>query len=114
MFCKNCGTEIIEGSNLCHNCGTQVETDTSSSEITIQAPTETVAKFSSKAIAGFVLSLVGIIVAALPCGIIGLVFFSLGIKETRLPQYKGSGLAIAGLIISIIDILFGIIYLGLH
>ena len=113
MFCKNCGTELIEGSNTCQNCGTPIENVSSSPEEHTQDTNEPAPKFSGKAIAGFVLSLVGIIVAAIPCGIIGLVFSSLGMKEVQLPQYKGNGMVIAGMVISIIDIVIGIIYLAI-
>lgn len=60
---------------------------------------------------GFVLSLVGIIVAAIPCGIIGVIFSSLALKEVELPQYKGKGFVISGLVVSIIDIVLGIVQL---
>ena len=111
MFCKNCGTELVEGNNTCQNCGMPTENVSSSSEEHTQDTNSLVPKFSTKAIVGFVLSLIGIIVAALPCGIIGLVFSSLGMKEVQLPQYKGNGMVIAGMVISIIDIVIGIINL---
>ena len=113
MFCKNCGTELIEGSNICQNCGTSVDNVSPSPEDHTQDTHEPAPKFSGKVIAGLVLSLVGIIVAAIPCGIIGLIFSSLGLKELRLPQYKGNGMAIAGMVISIIDVVLGIIYLAM-
>ena len=68
-------------------------------------------KFSGKAITGFVLALIGIVGFALPCGILSLVFSALAMKETELPQYKGRGMTISGLVISIIDIVVGIVYL---
>lgn len=71
------------------------------------------AKYSGKSIAGFVLSLVGILVAAIPCGIIGLVFSALGMRDVDALAYRGKGLAISGLVISIIDIVVGIFYLAL-
>lgn len=110
MFCTNCGTQLVEGSKVCHNCGMRVEEDTAQTKEYIQF--DNVTKFSAMAIVGFVLSLVGILVAAIPCGIIGLVFSSLGMRDAQVRRYRGNGLAIAGLVVSIIDIIFGIIYLA--
>ena len=66
-------------------------------------------KFSGMAITGFVLSLVGILVLAIPCGIIGLVFSSVAMKDTLALVRRGRGMAIAGLVISIVDIVLGIV-----
>lgn len=40
-------------------------------------------KYSGKAIAGFVLGLVGLIVSALICGTLGIIFSALGMVETQ-------------------------------
>ena len=111
MFCANCGTQLVEGSKVCHNCGTRVEQDSAPANEYIRF--DNVTKFSAMAIVGFVISLVGILIAAVPCGIIGLVFSSLGIRDAQVRRYRGNGLAISGLVISIIDIIIGIIYLAI-
>ena len=111
MFCKNCGTELIDEAKECQNCGTAVEeikTNTASENNTPDAITQK-KNFCGKAIAGFVLSLVGVLVLALPCGIIGLVFSALGMSDVKRKSLRGNGLAIAGLVISIVDIVFGIV-----
>lgn len=61
---------------------------------------------SGFAIAGFVLSLLGLLVAAIPCGVLAIVFGTLGLKSDR------SGLAIAALIIGAIDVALGIAYIA--
>ncbi len=68
-------------------------------------------KSSGKAIAGFVLSIIGIIVLAIPCGIIGLILSALSFRETSDGSRRGRGLAIAGFVISIVDIVMGLVYL---
>lgn len=68
-------------------------------------------KTSGKAIASFVLSLVGILVAGLICGIIGVCLSVAATNEMKSnPFIKGKGLATAGLVISIIDIIIMVLY----
>ncbi len=113
MICKNCGTILEENSNTCPICGTQITEDNNHKEKQFEKVEEpTAKKYSGKAIAGFVLSLIGIIVFAVPCGILGLVFSALAMKEVESSQY-GKAFVISGLVISIIDIVLGIIYLAL-
>ena len=118
MFCKSCGAELPKDSKFCSFCGATVEEQpTENSPAETQQPTPetntvvnelqtsaTGKKFSGKAIAGFVLSLVGLFIAGLPCGILGIIFCSNGLKESSSGEYRGKGLSIAGLVISIIDI----------
>lgn len=108
MFCKYCGSLLIDGSDKCLDCGMHVENvvflpEENVKNLNIPAP-----RFSINAIVGFVVSLVGIIAFAVPSGIIGLVFSSIGLKKTLSNQYKGLGMAIAGLVVSILDIVFGV------
>lgn len=64
--------------------------------------------YSCNVITGFALSLVGLFVAGLVCGISGLILSVIGLKETKENNAKGYGLAIAGLVISIINILYAV------
>ena len=108
MFCRICGYELPENAQFCSRCGTHVETSEFVPTAEESTPAEP-AKYSGKAIAGFVIALVGIMISAIPCGIIGIVFSVLGKKETVELNKKGKGLAIAGLVISILDIVLGVI-----
>ena len=54
-------------------------------------------------IASMVLGIVGLIVFALPCGILAIIFSILGKKK------GGKGFATAGLVLGIIDAVFGLI-----
>ena len=56
-------------------------------------------------IAGFTVSLISLLVLPLWLGVLGLIFSSLGMSN----ETPKKGLAIAGLIISIVSIVFGII-----
>ncbi len=117
MFCEKCGSELDE-KNICPNCGArtaqgeeaQVEQN-NGAEKERNEGTENTERitYSGKSIAGFVVSLAGLLAFAMPCGIIGAIFSSLGIKDTENLKRRGRGLAISGLVISIIDIIFGIV-----
>jgi hypothetical protein len=71
-------------------------------------------KTSGMAIAGLVLGLVGL----LPCfwlwfqlpGLLGLIFSSLGLKATSSGGRKGRGLAIGGLVVSIVCVLITVLF----
>ena len=57
----------------------------------------------SMSIASMVLGIVGLILFALPCGILAIIFSILGKKK------GGKGFATAGLVLGIIDVVFGVI-----
>jgi len=61
-------------------------------------------KFSGFAIAGFVLSFFGI------TSILGIIFSSIGLSKTKNKKKRGRGLAIAGLVIGIIDLILLILF----
>ncbi len=65
-------------------------------------------KLSIKALVGFIVSLSGLLVLTIPCGIVGLVFSILGMKEIKSSDKTGKGFAMTGLIVSIIDIAIGV------
>ncbi|MBQ7353425.1 MAG: DUF4190 domain-containing protein [Clostridia bacterium] len=70
-------------------------------------------KYSGLAIASFVISLAGLIIAGIICGIIGTIFASIALyKMSQDSRIKGKGLALAGLVISIIDVVVMIIFLA--
>lgn len=135
MFCPNCGSNNTEDAKFCTGCGaplsnevkeenantvTQVEGQPVQPEMqSIQPEMQqgqpqvvAPAKWSGKAIASFVVSLVGIFFAAIICGTIGLVFSALAFQELKTKQnLRGKGLAVAGMVISIIDVVLMIIML---
>ena len=119
MFCPKCGAQNVDDAKFCVNCGSQIEkpegeqaqmeqapiVQSSATETAPAAPVKT--RMSGCAIAGFVLSLVGLFTGsygALICGILGIVFSAIGMRAASInPQVKGKGLAIAGLVISIVE-----------
>ena len=95
MFCKNCGREIDDKAVVCPQCGVAV------APLNTAAPAET-KETNTLAIVGFILSFF-IAIAGLICSIIG---------YRNAPQFggKGKGLALAGIIISVISMVVVLIY----
>lgn len=85
MFCKNCGREISENAAVCPHCGVQVGRLSNGGE------TE-----------GNVIAIVGFVFAFL-VPIVGLICSIIGYNKAKAgAPYKG--LALAGIIISVVDI----------
>ncbi len=108
MICKHCGAEIAETEKVCPMCNSEVETVSEKREGTVVTENEPAPKLSIKALVGFIVSLAGVLVLAIPCGVVGLVFSALGIKEMNTLSKVGRGFVISGLIVSIVDIILGI------
>ena len=95
MFCKNCGKEISNNAVVCPYCGVQAGKITSYDD-----------RKNTIAIVGFVLSFF-IAIAGLVCSIIGY-------KKAKNEGLEYGGLALAGIIISAIEIaLIVILYFAL-
>lgn len=120
MSCQFCGSKNTDDAKFCTSCGAKLNAEQAKpaleSDLTTNLETnQSIAtkKFSGKAIAGFVLSLVGIVFAGMICGILGIILSAVGMKEIKIKDLKGKGLAIAGLVISIIDVVIMLIYYSL-
>ncbi|MBQ7798362.1 MAG: DUF4190 domain-containing protein [Clostridia bacterium] len=128
-YCPNCGASNADDAKFCTSCGKQlqeqptVQTQSEVNQENVQPavqptmqPTTNMqpvvqTKYSGKAIVSFVLSLVGIFVAAIICGSLGIIFSAIAIQEINNQKtLKGKGLAIAGLVISIIDVVLVALY----
>ena len=109
MFCRHCGKEINDNSIFCPYCGNETNGNSDHERVNFGYSAPVQRRMSTKVLVGFIVSLVGIFFAALPCGIVGLIFSVLGKKEGDRSNSLEQGLAIAGIIISIVDIFFGIL-----
>lgn len=111
MFCSKCGKEIKDGEKFCPNCGETIENRVAESSITEpSSETETTQNTSSQKSTpvGFILGLISIIawilpLAGYPVTICGIVF---SCKQLKSADKTSRYLAIAGLILSIIFLIF--------
>ena len=121
MNCKFCGARLYKNAKFCAHCGAKTEQEEhSTEEKIIQTNEQTVntdnhtattkRKFSGKAITGFVLSLCGIAFLELICSVIGLIFSCIALGDIKRKNYKGKGLAIAGLVVGIVATVLSFIY----
>lgn len=126
-FCKYCGSELNEGSKFCQKCGAKIEeivenndpiktvgnesnNNTINNNATNNIKNDDVNgenKTNPAAVASLVCSLVGLIIAGLPLGIVAICLSVAAKKHIKVfPNEKGSGMATAGLVIGIIDVVF--------
>lgn len=102
-FCSNCGAKILnEKQDICLNCGILLKRQYNINSRGI--------KTNSMAVAGFIVALCSLILNF--GGIIGVIatlLSGIGISQINSSKEKGIGFAIAGLIIGIISIIYGII-----
>ena len=97
-YCKTCGAELVDDAVVCPKCGVATEV-----QATLQKN-----KF---AIAGFVLALVAMFINlyAIPA-VLGLVFSIMGLIQIKKGGFKNRGLAIAGIVLAAIALVWDILY----
>lgn len=137
-FCKYCGEKLNEGDKFCQKCGSKTEeikeieevakveniekntiptnnnvnsnTNTNTNNNVQNNDVDSVKGTNPSAIAGFVCSLVGLLIFGV---IMGIIAICLGITAKKhievFKNEKGGGLATAAVIIGIIDVVFSII-----
>ncbi len=97
-FCPNCGKEVNENAVICVNCGVALNNQNIVDETN---------KTNSLAVAGFVTSIVSLIINLWGLvGLISLILSVIGLVQISNKQEKGKGLAIAGTIIGFISIIY--------
>ena len=62
-------------------------------------------KQNAMALTSFIISLVGLIVAGIPCGIVAVILGIVGLVKFDATKEKGKGFAIAGLVVGVIDVI---------
>lgn len=97
MFCKSCGKEIADNSTTCPNCGAPANQQ---SAYAAPAP----AQKNTMAIAGLVLAFLA--------PLIGLILSCIGLKKSKELGGEGRKLAIAGIVISSLDVAAWIIVIA--
>ena len=117
-YCVNCGTKLEKGAKTCSYCGFTVEgaDDNSNNNTTNDTTVNTVKnqnvnvqQANGLAIAGFVTSLVSLICCCGGISIVSLILSIVGLIQSKKLNDSGKGMAIAGIILSAIAILFSLI-----
>lgn len=138
-FCSDCGKEILTEDKFCINCGKNLNEeepqknkkenteqhpaqDNSSKNTTIQqqetaqvsatqVTTNTTAKYTNGfGIAGFVVSLVSLILCCGSFSWLSLIFSIIGVVNANKNNGEGKGLSIAGIIISSLVVVLVIVF----
>lgn len=131
MFCNKCGTEIPAGESKCPNCGESAMSQNNvaqqpqpqpyyppyyppapAQQIVVNAGTSKPS--NGCATAGFVLALIGLVLGfTFIFSVLGLILSIVGLAKAKSVDGAGKGLAIAGMIISIISFIPGILLIML-
>ena len=130
--CKYCGNVLEDGDNFCQKCGAvadsvqdsnpgmsaQANANVTNNNFNQQQNTTAnnayAGRTSGIAIGGFVCSLIGLFVAGIILGIVSISLGAAALNHMKtFPEEKGKGLAIAAIVIGIIDIVGAILVMPL-
>ena len=109
LYCPNCGTENNDTAKHCTNCGVAFVQSAAAPAAPVQAAAPSNGT-NTWALVGFIVSLVS---AILCCGLLSLpslIFSIIGMSSSKKNNQGGWGLALTGVIISGIYLLFWIGY----
>lgn len=110
-FCISCGSELPEGAVACPNCGApqnvgeQAQQPQQQPQVVVNNVQQPQGKSNGIGIAGFVVSLVSLILCCGSASVISLILSIVGAVKAKDYNGNGKGLSIAGIIISIIGII---------
>jgi hypothetical protein len=118
-FCTNCGAEVSEGFAFCEKCGNPVDGSVKAPAKAAAAPAQAAPqvqpvqpgqKRNGLALAGFILSLVNVFCCFGGLNLFALIFSIIGLVKAK--DYNGDrkGLALAGLIITIIAMIASVVF----
>ena len=116
-FCPSCGTENKTDSKFCPSCGASLEKakeEVKAEKVETVSTYETEQKTNGMAIAGFVVSCTGLLCCGGILGIIGAILSGVALGKTGPGKEGGRGLAIAGLVIGIIETILAIVAILLY
>ena len=100
-FCIKCGNQLNDNDTICNNCGTEIIQNKENIQVN-QTIINSKPKTNGLAIAGFVTSLVNLLLCCGSISIISLILSIVGLVQVNKNNEGGKGLAIAGIIISAI------------
>ena len=108
-YCTECGKELASDAKVCENCGKKLVVEEVAPEVATQNNNQvnnTQAKDSNGlAIAGFIISLVSLILCCGSISWLGLLFSIIGLVNSKKVNEKNKGLAIAGIVLGVIGLI---------
>ena len=118
MYCPKCGNLVGDAANYCPNCGSYVGSPEYGQSDDVQcAQQRRYAEppiYSSYAIAGFVAAIISLFINFWGIvGIVALVLSIIGEMECKNKGKKGSVLAVIGIVIGALSVVFGLFALAL-
>lgn len=114
-FCPHCGTELDIEAKFCPNCGStltnnndnQNPTPVNNNYVTVNNQNQS----NGMAIAGFVLSLVSLLLCCGSLNWLSFIFSIIGLANSKNKNGNGKGMAIAGIIISCIVMIVIVVFI---
>ena len=104
-ICPKCGCRVQPGDQFCNTCGSKIEAPIVNNMVNNQQNIPATGKTVGTAIASLVCGLAGLLIFGLPLGIVAISLGTASLNHLKnFPQDKGKGLAIAGLVIGIVDV----------
>ncbi|MCM1334819.1 MAG: zinc ribbon domain-containing protein [Bacteroides sp.] len=95
MFCTNCGKEIENGSSFCSECGAKQST-------------VKIAPYNTPCAVGFAISLISLFLNFWGLvGIAGTIVSVVGLMSCQKRNENGKALAVIGIVLGVISILYG-------
>ena len=113
-YCTECGKEISDKATSCPNCGCPVEYDNRVTNNNISNTIDRSEQYNVMGISGFVTSMVSLLLNFWGIvGIVAVILSTVGLTQIRNTNEKGKGLAITGIVVGSISVVYGFITLML-
>lgn len=111
-FCPGCGNSMAEGERYCGSCGRDSQAGASVAAVDPQVAFGLPPETSGKAIFSLIC---GILFIILPSSVVAIIFGYLALSEIRKSpgRLKGRGLAITGIVLGYVGVLFIVAFIGL-
>jgi hypothetical protein len=111
MYCPQCGEAIADGSRFCSKCGAPtVIQHVPVQQVSIPQYVTATSRTSGMAVASLVLGIISLLLN--PLAILAIIFGGVALSQTsHNPTLGGRGMAIAGLVLGIIVVVFWIVML---